>query len=173
MLGTAHIAIALGVALWCTPCGTVAQDARLTSDRFIKEAIQANLAEIQFGRLAREKGATRAVRQLGIRLVNDQQSANEDAVLAARHMDVAAPQTPNSRQVAAYGKLGRLSGESFDREFIQAELKDDERDIALYDYEAGHNSGPAASYAEETLYELEEHRKMAEDAEREEQPRRG
>jgi len=123
--------------------------------------------------LAREKGATRAVRQLGIRLVNDQQSANEDAVLAARHMDVAAPQTPNSRQVAAYGKLGRLSGESFDREFIQAELKDDERDIALYDYEAGHNSGPAASYAEETLYELEEHRKMAEDAEREEQPRRG
>jgi putative membrane protein len=69
------------------------------------------------------------------------------------------------KQNAVYMKLSRLSGEEFDREFIDSMVKDHQQDIALYQQESQH-SGPAADYAKQSLPKLREHLKMAEDLER-------
>lgn len=130
--------------------------------KFIREAIQGNLAEVKVGQLAQDKGATQGVKDFGAALVKDHGTANENASQAAQQMSVSAPGKPNMKQKLVYDKLSKLSGERFDKEFIKAMVKDHKEDIARYERESN-QSGPAADYAKQTLPNLKAHLKMAED----------
>ena len=134
------------------------------SAKFIKEAIQGNLAEVQVGQLAQEKGAIQGVRDFGAMLAKDHQMANEKATQVAQHLSVTPPDKPGLKQKAVYEKLSRLSGAQFDREFTKSMVKDHQDDIAKYQKESQLN-GAAADYAKETLPKLHEHLKMAEELE--------
>ena len=135
-----------------------------SNEKFIKEAIQGNLAEVQVGQLAQEKGAIQGVRDFGAMLMKDHQMANEKATEVAQHMSIKAPDEPGLKQKAVYEKLSRLSGAQFDREFTKSMVKDHQEDIARYQKESQLN-GAAAEYAKETLPKLHEHLKMAEELE--------
>jgi putative membrane protein len=132
--------------------------------KFIKEAIQGNLAEVQVGQLAQEKGAIQGVRDFGAMLAKDHQMANEKATQVAQHLSVTPPDKPGLKQKALYDKLSRLSGAQFDREFTKSMVKDHQDDIARYQKESQLN-GAVADYAKETLPKLHEHLKMAEELE--------
>jgi putative membrane protein len=134
------------------------------SEKFIKEAIQGNLAEVQVGQLAQEKGSIQGVRDLGAMLAKDHQMANEKATEVAQHMSVMPPDKPGLKQKAVYDKLSHLSGAQFDREFTKAMVKDHQEDIAKYQKES-QLTGAAADYAKQTLPKLHEHLKMAEQLE--------
>ena len=95
-----------------------------SSEKFIKEAIQGNLAEVQVGQLAQEKGTIQGVRDFGAMLVKDHQMANQNATQAAQQMNVTPPQKPGLKQQAVYKKLSVLSGEQFDCEFARSMVKD-------------------------------------------------
>jgi putative membrane protein len=130
--------------------------------KFIKEAIQGNLAEVKVGQLAQEKGATQGVKDFGAALVKDHGTANEKATQTAQQMNVTPPGKPDMKQTQVYDKLAKLSGEQFDQQFIQAMVKDHKEDVAKYERESN-QSGPAADYAKQTLPALKAHLKMAED----------
>ncbi len=134
------------------------------SEKFIKEAIQGNLAEIQVGQLAQEKGAIQGVRDFGATLVKDHQMANEKATEVAQHMSVTPPDKPGLKQRSVYEKLSRLSGPKFDREFTKSMVKDHQEDIAKYQKES-QSTDAASDYAKQTLPKLHEHLKMAEELE--------
>jgi putative membrane protein len=51
--------------------GIAATAADKASEKFIKEAIEGNLAEVAVGKLAQEKGQSDGVRAFGAQLVND------------------------------------------------------------------------------------------------------
>jgi putative membrane protein len=140
----------------------VASAADTSSADFIKEAIQGNLAEVQVGQLAQQKGAIQGVKDFGATLVKDHQMANENATRVAEHMSVMPPDKPGLKQQAVYEKLSRLSGEKFDREFAKAMVKDHQEDIAKYQAES-QRTDAASAYAKETLPKLHEHLKMAEE----------
>ncbi len=168
MTASKHIARAASIALLSASCAAWAQTAKPGADQFIKQAIQGNLAEVKVGELAQQKGTTQEVKDLGATLAKDHQAANQNAIQAAQQMNVTPPDSPSAKEKATYEKLSRLSGQQFDREFIQAEVKDHKHDIALYKHETQRGSGPAATYAQETLPKLQDHLKMAEDAQRSE-----
>ncbi len=134
----------------------------VTSKQFIKQAIQGNLAEVQVGKLAQEKGASQGVKDYGAMLVKDHDAANQSATQTAQQMNVEPPGSPDSKQKAVYDKLSKLSGEKFDKEFIRAAVKDHKEDVAKYKHEAK-GSGPAADYAKNILPKLQDHLKQAED----------
>ena len=136
--------------------------AEASGGKFIKEAIQGNLAEVKVGQLAQEKGASQGVKDFGAALVKDHGSANQNATQAAQQMNVTPPAKPNMMQTHVYDKLAKLSGEQFDQQFIKAMLKDHKEDVAKYQRESN-QSGPAADYAKQTLPTLKAHLKMAED----------
>ena len=133
-----------------------------SNEKFIKEAIQGNLAEVQVGQLAQEKGGIQGVRDFGAMLVKDHQMANEKATEVAQHMSIKAPDKPGLKQKAVYDRLSRLSGAQFDREFTKSMVKDHQEDIAKYQKESQLN-GAAADYAKQTLPKLHQHLKMAEE----------
>jgi len=134
------------------------------SEKFIEEAIQGNLAEVQVGQLAQEKGAIQGVRDFGAMLVKDHQMANEKATEVAQHMSVKVPDKPGLKQKALYDRLSRLSGTQFDRAFLESMVKDHREDIAQYQKESRF-TGAAADYAKQTLPKLHDHLKMAEELE--------
>jgi putative membrane protein len=134
------------------------------SEKFIKDAIQGNLAEVQVGQLAQEKGSIQGVRDFGAMLVKDHQAANEQASAVAQHMSITPPDKPGLKQKAVYDKLSQLSGPQFDREFTKSMVKDHQEDIAKYQKES-QLTGAAADYAKRTLPKLHDHLKMAEELE--------
>jgi len=135
------------------------------SAKFIKDAIQGNLAEVQIGQLAQQKGSIQGVRDFGAMLAKDHQMANEQATEVAQHMSIKAPDKPGLKQQELYDRLSRLSGVQFDREFTKSMVKDHQEDIAKYQKESL-LTGAAADYAKQTLPTLHKHLKTAEELEK-------
>jgi putative membrane protein len=88
--------------------------------------------------------------------------ANEKAKKVAQAMGVSPPDAPGIKQKAVYTELAALSGETFDKHFVKAMVKDHQEDIAKYEKEANSGSGPAAAYAKQVLPDLRKHLQMAE-----------
>ncbi len=147
---------------------SVAMAADKAGEKFIEKAIQGNLAEMQMGKLAQEKGGTDAVRSFGQMLVTDHSSANEKATAMAQQLGVAPPTEPSSKQKDTYDKLSKLSGKTFDREFAKMMVEDHRKDVKEFEEEAGKKGDPAAQYASETLPVLQKHLKEAETLNKEE-----
>jgi len=156
-----HITAAL-VLLSSAVLATAADKA---SQKFITEAIQGNLAEVQVGKLAQEKSQSDAVRSFGQTLASDHSAANDKATKVAQQLGVTPPNEPNAKQKATYDKLSKLSGAAFDRAFVREMVTDHKKDIKEYEKEAKKKDDPAAQYAQETLPVLHKHLEMAQNLE--------
>ena len=69
------LAIGLAGALLATAAVAQTKQADKDSQKFIKAAIQGDIAEIDVGKLAQEKGQSDAVKQFGAMLVKDHSCA--------------------------------------------------------------------------------------------------
>ena len=145
------------------PGGSTAGEhkASKADQKFMTEAIQGDLAEIQVGKLAQQKGQSDEVKQFGKMLEQDHSEHLQKAQSEAQQLGVNAPSEPSAKQKSAYEKLSKASDARFDREFKQAMIKDHKEDIAKYQKEAK-SKGPLADFAQQTLPVLEKHLKTAE-----------
>lgn len=137
-----------------------APEATEANRSFVKEAIQSDLAEIQIGKLAQEKGVSEKVKQFGRKLESDHGANLEKAGALAESLGVRVPTGPNANQKATYEKLSRLSGTQFDRRFARKMVQDHKKDIKAFQQES-RKSGPAADFAKQTLPTLQAHLKIA------------
>jgi putative membrane protein len=149
----------LAAVLACAATGAWAQTSK-ASQKFLKEAIQGNLAEIEMGKLAQEKAQNDAVKSFGQTLVTDHGSANQKATSIAQQMDVTPPAEPNRKQKAEHRKLSKLSGDKFDRAFAKHMVADHKKDIRAFEKEAKQNDD-AGKFANETLPTLRKHLETA------------
>lgn len=136
------------------------QQATKADQHFLTEAIQGDLAEVNVGKLAQEKGQADDVKQFGQMLQQDHGEHLKKAEEIAQQMGVTPPNSPNAKQQATHNKLEKLSGSAFDKEFKQAMVKDHNEDIAKYRREAK-SKGPLGEFAQETIPTLEKHLKQA------------
>ena len=137
---------------------TFAQDK--ASQKFLKEAIEGNLAEVQMGQLAEKNGKSDGTRSFGQMLQKDHSDANQKATAAANQMGMSPPSEPNSKQKAMYDKMSKLSGDKFDREFAKHMVTDHKKDIKEYQKEAKKDDA-AGAYAKEALPTLQKHLETA------------
>jgi putative membrane protein len=127
---------------------------------FLTKAIQGNLAEIQMGQLAQEKGQSDDVKAFGQQLVKDHTEANQRATAVAAQMGVTPPAEPSTKQKADYNRMAKLSGAAFDKQFKTHMVADHKKDIREYQADTK-KSDPTAAYASQTLPALEQHLQMA------------
>ncbi len=149
-----HLWGAAGALLLASSVSAFAQDA--SSKKFITEAVQGNLAEVQMGQLAQQKGQSDGVKSFGQTLEQDHSQANEQATAVANEVGATVPTSPSAKQKNTYNKLSKLSGAKFDREFASEMVKDHKMDISKYN-DAAKGKGAVASYAKETLPALKKH----------------
>ena len=131
------------------------------SQKFIQEAIQGNMAEVQMGQLAQKQGTSEGVRSFGQMLQTDHTDALGKAKTVASSVGLKNPPTSvNAKQKADYDRLAKLSGATFDTEFAKHMVMDHQKDIMEYQAEAK-KSDAAATYARETLPTLQKHLQTA------------
>lgn len=153
------LCIGFATALACAASGASAQDK--ASRTFITKAVEGNLAEVQMGQLAQEKGNSDGVRSFGQMLQQDHGAAAERSRAVATQMGATPPTEPNKKHKALHDKLAKLSGDQFDKMFASEMVKDHKKDIADYKKAAKKQNDPAGTYASETLPTLERHLEMA------------
>ena len=118
-----------------------------TSQAFIKKAIEGDIAEVNIGKLAQEKGQSQGTKDFGAMLVRDHSEHEGKAEEVASEIGVKPPKGSSIGAKATYAKLKVLSGTSFDRAFAKAMIKDHEEDIRKFRKESEKND-PAGKLAQ-------------------------
>jgi putative membrane protein len=130
---------------------------------FLKEAATGGLMEVELGRLAAEKASNAEVKQFGQRMVDDHGKANQQLSTIAQQKNVQVPTELAGKAKADYDRLSKLSGEQFDRAYMQMMVRDHRKDVGDFRKQSTSAKDPdLKSFASQTLPTLEEHLKLAE-----------
>ena len=134
------------------------------SDRkFVEKAASGGMAEVKLGQLAIEKGTSPTVKEFGKRMVDDHGKANDELKEIASKKNFALPTDLDSEAKATYDKLTKLSGTDFDKAYIDAMVKDHDKDVKEFKKEAstGGVDPDLKAWAEKTLTVIEQHDHIA------------
>jgi len=106
-----------------------------TNAAILEQIHQANLKEIEIGKLAEEKASTDEVRAYAVQLVNDHTNADQMVAATAqkkgtRLRDSAAARREGARGKAAEQRLSSASGTQFDRLFLEQSSADHKKLIS-------------------------------------------
>jgi putative membrane protein len=158
MMRQAFVAGALMLGMTAVP--VLAAD-----DMFVTKAAKGGMAEVELGKLASEKGTSDAVKQFGQRMVTDHGKANDELKSLAQSKNVTLPTEIDAKEKALRDRLMKLSGPAFDRAYMQAMVADHVKDVNEFKMESKSGKDPEVkAWAAKTLPTLEEHLKMARDA---------
>jgi putative membrane protein len=147
-------------AMWASALMLVAGLANAASpdEKFVKEAAEGGLSEVELGRLAQQKAASPAVKEFGALMVKDHSAANEKLKGVAGAKQVSVPKSPSVMQKAMKAKLEILSGDTFDKSYVQGMIKDHKDDIKKFEDEASQGKDPEVkAFASATLPTLRTH----------------
>jgi putative membrane protein len=101
--------------------GEADRNAVTDSDRdFVKDVSIANMAEIELGQLAMQRGVTTDVKQFGQMMVTDHTKAFNELKQAVSAFSVPIPTALDDKHQELKTKLSKLQGREFDKEYISA-----------------------------------------------------
>ncbi|OUL35846.1 hypothetical protein BV372_09655 [Nostoc sp. T09] len=130
--------------------------------QFVTEAAQGGLAEVQLGQLASQRGASNAVKQFGQRMVQDHSQANNQLQQLATQKGMTLPTGIGNEREKVRQQLSKLSGTSFDRQYMNHMVQDRVKDVSLYQRQAQQGQNPdLKAFAAQTLPILQQHLQQA------------
>ena len=139
-------------------------DGRTTADNsWLIQAAEANLAEIETGRLAESKASNSEVKQFGQHMVDDHSKANTELSDLAHKKGLTLPTRAGEMHTKAAADLADLSGADFDRKYMDMMVTDHEKAVALFDSHTDASDGDVKAFAEKMLPTLKHHLQMAKD----------
>jgi putative membrane protein len=136
----------------------------MTADqRFVRDAAEGGMAEVELGKLAAEKGSSQDVKNFGQRMVDDHSKANDQLKQIASNEGMTLPAKLDAKDRALKMRLSKLSGENFDRVYMENMVRDHKKDVADFQKESTNGSDTAVKqFASETLPTLQQHLQQAE-----------
>lgn len=135
---------------------------QLGDQHFIKEAADGGMAEVELGQLAADKATNPDVKEFAQRMVKDHSQANDQLKQLAMQKGVTLPNSPSAKYEATKNKLSKMSGDSFDKAYMDDMLKDHRMDIAAFQKESASGKDPdVKQFASQTLPTLQDHLKQA------------
>jgi putative membrane protein len=163
----------MALALSATPAIAAAKKQgakapRAKSDQtFVVDVAKDSMAEVELGRLAVQKAVKPEVKQFGQRMIDDHSKANDELKTMAQQKGITLPGDIGPKANALKARLEKLSGEQFDRTFMQAMLMDHRKAVNAFKHESASGQDPdVKAWAAKTLPTLEEHLKQAQDTTR-------
>src|SRR6476620_11378444 len=119
--------------------------------------------EVELGRLAAEKGSSAEVKRFAQRMVDDHGKANQQLSTLAQQKNVQVATELTGKAKAEHDRLSKLSGEQFDRAYMQLMVQDHRKDVGEFRKRSTKaKDADVKSFASQTLPTLEDHLKMAE-----------
>ncbi len=139
-----RMALTLGALTLVLPASAAVAAPSEPDAAYLRAAHQTNLAEIDGGRIAEQKGATPAVRELGARLIADHTRMDTAVRGAATALDVALPGSPTPEQQALAARYRAASPAEFDRLFLTTQLDGHAKSLARTQAEIASGTDPRA-----------------------------
>jgi putative membrane protein len=132
---------------------------------FVTKVAEGGMAEVKLGQLAADKATSEDVKKFGQRMVTDHSKANDELKALAQQKSITLPTDLNAKDKATYDRFSKLSGAEFDRAYMQHMLADHRTDVNEFKKESTSGKDPdVKAWAGKTLPTLEEHLKLAQDA---------
>src|SRR4051794_14885166 len=144
--------------------GAATKGASGADQRFVMEAAQGGMTEVELGQLAAQKAASDDVKKFGQRMVDDHTKANDQLKQVASQKSITLPTDIGAKNKAVKDHLEKLSGAAFDKAYMTHMVQDHKKDVAEFQKEA--SSGKDAdikNFASQTLPTLQEHLRMAQE----------
>jgi len=136
---------------------SAAQQTSPAADEFLKNASQGNRAEIALGQLAATKAANAEVKSYARMLVTDHTKANQEVTSIARTKSVTLPTDLSAEQKSTKDELTDLTGANFDRQFVDAMVKDHQKAVAAFQEQTTSSDAQVKAFAAKTLPTLRHH----------------
>jgi putative membrane protein len=137
-------------------------EAAKTGQTFLDKLAQGNMAEIETGQLAENKGTSAEVKEFGAMLVEQHGAALDKIRALAKSKNVELPDKPSDKQVETMKSLQAKEGARFDAEYIGEMVKAHEKTVALLKSEIDTGSDPETkALAQELLPTVENHLRTA------------
>jgi putative membrane protein len=134
----------------------------IADKKFVRDAAQGGLAEVELGQLATERASSDDVKKFGERMVDDHTKAGEELKGIATSHGVPVPQRLSTKDQMTVDHLSKLKGPQFDKEYMADMVKDHTKDVA--DFQRESNSGmdsDVKGFASQTLPTLQDHLRQA------------
>jgi putative membrane protein len=129
---------------------------------FYEKLAQGGMAEVDLGKLAGQKSTDPKVKSFAEMMVKDHSSANQKLESLASSKHVALPKTLDASHEATKTKLEALSGHSFDKSYVEGQLKDHEKTVRLLETEiSSGQDADAKAFAESVLPTVKQHLQAA------------
>ena len=138
-------------------------------EKLLKELAQANLTEINAGKMAEQKSDNAEVKTFAQKMITDHSKSLDELKQIAQAKGVSLPNEPDSKQLAMEKKLSALSGAQFDRQYIDQSGRRAHRDTHRLLQRASSRAEDAdlKAYASKTLPTVESHQQLATDTRKE------
>lgn len=140
-----------------------------TDERLMMQLAQANIAEINAGKLAEQKSDNDQVKSFAKKMVDDHTKALDDLKQIAEAKGVTLPTEPDRQQQAMENKLSALSGTQFDRQYVNQSGNRAHRDTHRLLQKVSNTAMDAdlKSYAGKTIATVESHQQLAKETSKE------
>ncbi|MBF9127414.1 DUF4142 domain-containing protein [Plantactinospora sp. S1510] len=127
-----------------TPSATPSSALSAQDRQFLQSIHQVNLAEIATGNLAKQKGTSQEVKDLGGRFVTDHTQLDQKVQSVASSGALTLPNKVTSEQQAVMNQLQNVSGADFDTQWITSQLTAHTQAMQLVQAELTQGSDPSA-----------------------------
>lgn len=130
---------------------------------FLRQAAHSGHAEVESSQLAQSKASNPQVRAFAARMIQDHTRVNAELAQLARSKGIDVPTQPSPAQRSRIQALAALSGDAFDRQYIdQMGVMAHENSVSLFRLGATNSRDPdVKAFASRTLPALNMHLDMA------------
>jgi putative membrane protein len=152
------VAVWLSAPFLLNPAAFAAQAP--TTEGFVQTVAISDMFEIQAGQLAAEKAQNSDVKSFGQEMVDDHSKTSDDLkeLIKDENIKVEVPAKLDDDHQAKLDKLNGLSGNQFDKTYIQMQVKAHEKAVSLFEaYAAAGENDDLKDWAGDTLPKLKEH----------------
>ncbi|HYP25610.1 MAG TPA: DUF4142 domain-containing protein [Blastocatellia bacterium] len=131
-------------------------------NQFMTEAAMGGMAEVEFGRIAAQKGYDEEVRQFAQRMVDDHSRANAELKRLASQKSAALPTELDRVRSEVVDRLSKLSGSEFDKTYMGAMVEEHTKAVSEFELAAANaQDAELKSFASKAVPTLREHLAMA------------
>lgn len=127
--------------------------------KFINEAAQGGMAEVQLGRLALKQAGSNTVKQYAQQMIDEHTKVNKELMALAKQKGVTPPKAIAPKHEKLRAKLSQLSGKNFDSTYMkEAGVKAHAEQAALFERQAQQGQDPdLKAFAAKTLPAVQKH----------------
>jgi putative membrane protein len=138
-----------------------------TDARAMRDLAEANMAEVETGKVAAQKAQSDEVKKFAQHMVDDHGKMLQEVQQLAQSKGVDLPKSPNKKHQAAMKKLESASGEQFDKAYMSEMVKDHQDTVKKVEKMAkSSKDAEVKSAAQKALPDLKQHLQMAQDVAR-------